>query len=300
MTRINIFTCFCCLIFLSGCVSTVDFKSGGDTVDIITPQPLELKQVSPDIKLVTAAIIGKMRGINKNVKYTSFDKKGKHHIKEKFTYQGFYLTDLVVTNYSSEKIDRKQSLVTLEGVLRFSEPTSRRAGVIFGAKYKLAKKRITILESAVAPLSPAAPEVVTFFVPVKKLAASAKTLKTYMDYFMFAAENALPMTKGSNVDLPVFADKYLIMTFCLDRLDPQSQLTMKITDKLMGTKKVIAKPIYFNENGWRIMTAGGEFRAGMAKNKFYVQIEYTAQPGVDKKPVKLATYQNRRLPPVSK
>ncbi len=300
MTRINIFACFCCLVFLSGCISTADLKNSGNTVNVVTPQPLELQQVSPDIKLVTAAIVGKMRGRSKKVTTTTFAKKGKHYIEEKFKYQGFDLTDLVITRYSSEKINKKQSLVTLEGILRFNDPAGRRAGVVFGAKYKLAFKKITILESAVMPLSPKVPEVVTFFVEEKKLAASAKKLKTFLDYLIFAAENALPMTKGSGTNLPRSAKEYLIMVFCLDRLAPQSQLTMEVTNKSIGMKKILAKPIYFNENGWRIMMAGGKFKAGMLANKFYVQVYYTASPDIEEKPIKLATYRNMRLPAPAK
>ncbi len=300
MKKTNIFACFCCLIFLSGCISTADLKNRGNTINVATPKPIELQKVSPDIKLVTAAIVGKMRGRNKKITYTTFDKKGKHYTEEKFKYQGFNVTDLVITNYSSKEINKKQSLVTLEGVLSFSEPTGRRAGVVFRAKYKLAHKKITILESAVIPISPKAPEIVTFFVEEEKFSAAAKNLKTFLDYFIFAAENALPMTKGSGTNLPRSANEYLIMTFCLDRLAPQSQLTMEVTNKPIGMKKVLAKPVYFNESGWRIMMAGGKFKAGMIANKFYVQVYYTASPDVNEKPIKLATYQNMRLPAPTK
>ena len=300
MKTVNLVIYFCSIIFLFGCSSTANLKNIENTVNNIPPQAFKMEDLSPDIKLVTSAIIEKMRGRGNKVKHTSFNPSGKHFIEEKFKYEEFSLSNLVVVGYSIEENQQGQDLIVLEAILSFSEPTGRKAGVVFGAKYVLSGNKISILESVVTPLSPKVPELVTFFVPAKKLAEKNSDLETklesYLDYFHFAIQNAVPMTKSDGMTVPIQENNYLIMTFCLDRLEKQSKLTMKVTEKLSGLKKGIIKPIYFDDQGWRIIMAGGEFKAGSWSSNFYVQLYYTASPEIADTPLKIAVYENKRLP----
>ena len=241
--------------------------------------PLKKSQTPDDIKLVSAALIERLRGGIVAVENVSFDLNGRYAFGETgFNYDDFDVHNLAITGYVTTLLEPGVAQALLEGIILFKDSINRRAGVYFAAQYVVTQKNITINKAVVAGIPPDFPRVETYFIPEKPFKAAAANLKNYVDYYLFAIENAEPMTYGPGEKKTGTNQKYFIMTFCKDRLFQESSLEMKVTSKPnMGGKK-LADPVYINDSGWRIIIAGGKFRPGSASSKFYVGISYKQDP----------------------
>ncbi|BDQ38374.1 hypothetical protein SYK_27340 [Pseudodesulfovibrio nedwellii] len=246
-----------------------------------TPEviPVKQEQAPDDIKLVTSALLERLRGGKIAVENVTFDPAGRHAVGEKeFDYEGFDVQNVAVTGYETTVLNQGEVLVMLEGVFLFKDVINRRAGVYYAAQYVVTKRSVNITKSVVVGIPPDFPRVETFFVKEKTFKAVASTLTSYMDYYLFAIENAEPMTYGEDGSRTGIKSKYFIMTFCKDRLFQESSLAMKVTSRAYGAGTKLADAISINDSGWRILIAGGEFTPGSSKSRFYVGVTYKQDP----------------------
>lgn len=246
-----------------------------------TPEviPVKQEQAPDDIKLVTSALLERLRGGKIAVGNVTFDPAGRHAVGEKkFDYEGFDVQNVAVTGYETTVLNQGEVLVMLEGVFLFKDVINRRAGVYYAAQYVVTKRSVNITKSVVVGIPPDFPRVETFFVKEKTFKAVASTLTSYMDYYLFAIENAEPMTYGEDGSRTGIKSKYFIITFCKDRLFQESSLAMKVTSRAYGAGTKLADAISINDSGWRILIAGGEFTPGSSKSKFYVGVTYKQDP----------------------
>jgi len=253
------------------------------------PPPPQIEEVSPvlplnesrtpdDIKLVTAALIERLRGSTIAVENVSFAPARKHSAAETgFDYDGFTVQDIAFTGYEATLLEPGVAQATLEGLIVFKDVINRRTGVYFATQYTVTQTDITIEKSLMMGMPPDFPQVEAYFVP-EKLLREAKDLRTYVDYYLFAIENAEPMTYGGDVEKIGPNQKYFIMIFCKDRLFQESTMEVKITDKPYLKGKELAKPVYISDSGWRIAIAGGKFKPGSISSKFYVGVSYNLDP----------------------
>jgi len=242
-------------------------------------KPVKKAQSPDDIKLVTATLIERLRGSRVAVDNVTMDPNGQHAVGElSFSYAGFDVKNVAVTGYVVNVIEPGMAMVVLEGVILFKDVINRRAGVYFATQYIVTQQGINITKSVMAGVPPDFPRVETFFVPQKKLREAGGKLVSYTDYYLFAIENAEPMTYGAEGKKSGKNSDYYVMTFCKDRVFQESSLTMKITSKPYGAGKKLGEAISINDSGWRILIAGGKFSPGSSQNKFYVGVAYQQNP----------------------
>ena len=245
--------------------------------EVPAPQviPAAPAQKLDDIKLVSAALIERLRGGRISVENVTLDPNGQHSVGElAFDYDGFDVKNVAVTGYITAELGPNQVQAMLEGVILFKDVINRRAGVYFCTQYVVTQNNINITKSVVAGIPPDFPRVETYFIPEKKFKESASSLTSYMDYYLFAIENAEPMTYGEGESKIGLTGEYYILTFCKDRIFDEASLAMKITDRPYGAGKKLAEGISINDSGWRILVAGGKFAPGSSRFKFYVGVTY--------------------------
>ena len=241
--------------------------------------PVKKEQKVDDIKLASAALIEKLRGDKIPVANVTFDPAGRHSVAETdFNYDGFDVMNVAVTGYETTNLNQGEVMVMLEGIILFKDFINRRAGAYFAVQYIVNQHSLNITKSVVRGIPPDFPRVETYFIQQAKLRAAASSLTSYMDYYLFAIENAEPMTYGEDGQKTGLNAEYVIMTFCKDRLFEESSLEMKVTSKPYGAGSTLATALSINDSGWRILLAGGEFAPGSTKNKFYVGVTYTQDP----------------------
>ena len=288
------------LVYLTGCVTLDTITSNmTDQPRVVQAPPMyQLGQEDTpiDIKLVTAAIIYKLRGVDGAVEHVSFDPDGFIQIgEEDFHYEGFEMTKMTITGYQETVIQaKKKTMVTLEGVLLFKDEINRRAGVYFAANYSATKKGIVIENAFTNGIPPDSPQIEAFLVPADVIKPPRPDVENgYLPLYLLAVQNAIPMTAPVD-QKPIYPKgEYLMMVFCKDRIFKESIMEMKVSALKSLRGKSISDVAYIAENGWRIMVSGGKFAPGSTANRFYYGVEYTANPGADTEPVKLALFSNR-------
>lgn len=246
-----------------------------------TPEvvPVKQNQSPDDVKLVTSALIERLRGGHIQVENVAFDPAGQHSVGELgFSYDGFDVQNVAITGYVTTLLEAGRAQAMLEGIILFKDIINRRAGIYFATQYMVTPAGVNITKSVVAGIPPDFPRVETFFVSEKKFKAVASSLTSYVDYYLFAIENAEPMTYGEDGKKTGLNAKYFIMSFCKDRLFQESSLEMRVTSRPYGGGKKLADAVSINDSGWRILIAGGKFVPGSSINKFYVGVNYQVDP----------------------
>ena len=285
------------LAYLAGCV-TLPTSTSTEPRHVEAPPRYVLGQVETpdDIKLVTAAIIYRLRGVDGMVEHVSFNPDGFVQVGEEgFNYEGFEMVSMTITGYEETVLEaNKKTSVTLEGVLLFKDEFLRRAGVYFAATYTATAKGIVIENAFANGIPPEGPEVQAFMVPAKAVqAADPEVMRGYLPLYLFAIENAIPMAFPEGQRKVYSEGEYFMMIFTKDRIFDDSDMQMRVsTSRSLGGTQ-LTSPIYIGENGWRIMIAGGKFSPGSSANRFYFGVEYTANPGPEIEPIQLALFSNK-------
>lgn len=267
-----------CGLLLAGCIEMPSASLTPPPPKVVpAPQviPPAPNQKLDDIKLVSAALIERLRGGRISVPNVTLDPNGQHAVGElEFNYDGFDVKNVGVTGYITAELAPGTVQAMLEGVILFKDVINRRAGVYFCTQYVVTQDRINITKSVVTAIPPDFPRVETYFIAEDKFKAAASSLLNYVDYYLFAIENAEPMSYGEGESRTGLTGNYYIMTFCKDRIYQEASLNMKVTDKPFGAGKTLADAISINDSGWRILIAGGKFAPGSTRYKFYVGVNY--------------------------
>jgi len=267
--------------------------------DVPAPQvvPAAADQKLDDIKLVSASLIERLRGGRISVDNVSLDPDGQHSVGElDFDYDGFDVQNVAVTGYITAELEPGKVLAMLEGVILFKDMINRRAGVYFATQYVVFQDSINIVKSVVAGIPPDFPRVETYFIPDKTFKAAAPTLTNYVDYYLFAIENAEPMTYGEGESRMGLTSDYYILTFCKDRIYEEASLAMRITDRPFGAGNKLAEGISINDSGWRILIAGGKFAPGSSRFRFYVGVTYKQEEDSHLPTVVVGEFLNTKKP----
>ncbi len=251
----------------------------GETVEAPPVIDLASSEVSPDIKLAITAVIQRLRRIDTPIQGAVFDPAGQHKVGESgFNFDGFDATGIAITGYTASMLESDKAMAILEGIILFKDFLGRRAGTYFCLQYIASRDGISIVKSVATGLPPDFPRVESFLIAEDTLKANIAELKSFADYYLFVLENAEPMTYGPDEKDTGDKEKYFIITFSKDRLFEESDLKMKVMDKPSQRGKVIAKPVYLSDSGWRFIIAGGKFRPGSKSSKFYVTVIYNQEP----------------------
>ncbi|GEM_PF-4489457 len=311
------------VVFFIGCVGLKGAfkgkdKESGDRIKMVVPRRLAVRprEVPRHVKLATSGLVLRMRHRQPPGKAVVFSSGRKHRVREKgFDYSGFRWTLLDLTACRAAGGKGGQVLVHLEGLLHFADSLDRRSTSSFAMDYVVGRNRpLEITSSRIVHVKPVWPRVKAYFVPLAELKKNLARLKTFRDYYRFAATHFVSMyasarqakAKARWDSLSAFQKlrsrpprtalegDWAVMIFCLDRLAPDSLLDVKV---ISGTgssmKQVAVKPAVFDEHGWKVIVVTGHGRLHDSSNPFRVDVFYRMEASPAAKPLLVGRFDSR-------
>lgn len=262
-----------CSMVLTGCVA----GSVTDRTVVLAPT-LEMTDddLTVDQQLVLASLIERLRG-NGPAEQVSFDPGGlQATTEENFKYEGFEVSNLVITGYDVFPYGEGQSRAYLDGGLLFKDVLGRRAGVQFAVDYIIREDQLIILNSAVTPRTPDHPEVQALIVPGNLEDVPAGEVENMADMYVWALDKAVPMNKATDGERFEKA-QYTILVFCMDRLRAEADFRVEVTQYKSGGQQ-LGEMVYMGDRGWRTGVIIAEFTPNSPRSRFYIQAKYNADP----------------------
>lgn len=284
-------------------------------IELPPRQSADFEVVPAHIKFVISAIINKLRGDRDSIEEVVFDPSGTHMIADdESTYDDFYVSLTEITGFEMLEEQEQYARLLIEGVLHFRDNLGRGSSSYFAAEYSVAPEKMTIHKSGTVLIPPTIPDLEAFFVPQASFeeVTSSDEMRIYPDLYLHALTNSFTMlpTDEERKEWEAYQemsfwnkvkagmdnqpDNYYILVFCKDRLPPESLLEMSVTSKpnRMGGK--LADAMYLDDNGWRVMIAGGNFYPDTRSSQFYVSVSYNTDPEAKNKSMIIASYTNQK------
>ena len=277
---------------VAGCVSSgqlLKTKLSGEEPALVVPQRTPV-QLSDHAKLALAGLVQKMR--HQKPSHVVFDSSGSHDVVEDFAYAGFAVRNVDIAKNAILKDDRNQTIFDLGGFLHFVDTDARATTVGFELIYKISKKPSqppVILQSVASNTMPAYPVVACFMIPAEAFSKSkAKLRQTFGDYLSFARRNGIdPRANEKDIalrkqqqELSVIEKakqsmnaseaeerELVIMTFCFDRLNPESDLYLTVNGSTV-------EPVVMDFDGWRVLAVAGKGKMFSPAAAFTVDVYY--------------------------
>ncbi len=270
--------CSFVIVMLSGCTGTSQYlkdQLSGKGPTLVTPRRIP-SQLPGHAERALAGLIQKMR--HQEAPGIRFDPQGRHEILEAFDYSGFRVRNIDIAKAAVLEEDGKEAVFDLGGFLHFSDGYARATTVAFELIYRYVKtpnQPPLILQSATSSTLPAYPKVITFLIPAKAFTrAGNKRPVTFGEYLRFAERHGID-TRATETDIaqrkeleslstlqrlrqsmktPKGEERDLVvMTFCFDRLPPESLLSLEVNTKT-------AEPVVMDFFGWKVLALGGKGR----------------------------------------
>lgn len=305
------------IVFLIGGCAAISQKKedfgAGVTLYIPDRQILNDKDIPPDVKLVLAALINKIRGDRDVIPDVQFDRAGFHDVGEReFQYEGYDLKLVDLTRFESVSVGSAEARAQMEGVFHFEDIIGRRVSTYFAATYSKTQDGVTINNSATTGVAPVYPRIEGYFVPRGAVEQMEKYgLDSFADLYLFAIDHAMTMkpTEAERRDREAYEkmglwdriktgiggeEDYYLIAFCMDRISSDAVLDMKVTNRPGTMDSELAEVLYVIENGWRIMIAGGRFKLDSPDNNFYASISYVGDPQSGEEPLLVACFKNEK------
>jgi len=306
-------------LLLNSCVATEKIVRQTDQsqrqVRILYPQRqvLDERELAPDVKLVLAAVIERMRGNRHTVDGVVFSPGRPHDLTEDdFTYEGFDLKLIDLLGYEPERLSPNEADVRAAGLLHFKDAIGRKASTYFAVHYSVTRNKIVIEESAIAVIPPAYPRLEAYFVLQSAFAELQQDdLRNFADLYAYTRLSAEPMvpTDEERKEREAYEkmslwkkvaagtkgrDDYYIIVFCMDRLASGSELKMTVSNTMGAVGQDLAEAVYRYEAGWRTMIAGGNFNPDSRSNHFYANVQYTLDPQGQTEPIMVGSFKNEK------
>jgi hypothetical protein len=286
------FVCVIIIMAVIGCSGSTQFlktQLGGEEPALVVPQrtPMPL----PDhAKLALAGLVQKMR--HHKPRGVIFDSRGSHEVVEDFAYAGFAVRNVDIAKYSILKDNGQEAVVDLGGFLHFADKNARATTVGFELYYRISKKPAqppVILKSAASNTMPAYPVVASFMIPAEAFSKSKdRQPRSFGEFLSFAQRHGIdPRATAKDIALKkqqqelsvvekakqsVHAEEeeeqdLVILTFCFDRLNPESALKMDINGSTVD-------PVVLDFDGWRVLAAAGRGKMFSPSAAFTVDLYY--------------------------
>ncbi|WP_028573977.1 peptidoglycan-binding domain-containing protein [Desulfonatronovibrio hydrogenovorans] len=249
-----------------------------------------INELPGHIRLVTAAIVERLRKEPTLLKNVNFSQTGRHFVAEPyFDYEAFSVTSVTIQDFQATEVSRNNYFCVLEGYLTFDDPFSRRAVNYFKAEYRLNTDGIEIARSIVLPTPPVFPEVQAYIISSQEFAIALKSADDFYAFYTEVATRALRMTPTQEEvrqreelmkmtffqrirNAPRRERNDLIMTvFVMDRLTPEAELDVVVSRTLHERNSMVV-PSYLNYDGWRVAMFGGNF--ALDRDVFYTKVYY--------------------------
>ncbi len=266
--------------------------------EINPPQvaPIVDADVPADIRMVTAAMVQKLRKDQKGIPRVSFDSGGNHYTPEtRFDYRGFSVSDISINEQWARDTGRKSFDCRVAGVMLFSDQLGRRAMVSYTADYELFRNRIIIRNSAVRPVPPIFPTTRAFIIEGSEFKEIVGERPDFYGFYTGVVSKAHSMTptleerrereelqkmslfdrikRGTRIE----RQENFMVIFVMDRLTPDAELEVVVT-RNPNDRASLAKPVYSDFDGWRVAIVAGKF--AIDHDVFCAKAYYKPSPGV--------------------
>ena len=276
--------------------STAAFEAAPFEICPPFAQSIADADVPGDIRMVTAAIVKKLRQDPAGFPGVAFDPAGSHYTPEtSFDYQGFSVSTVSIVDHWAKETGNKSFACRLHGVLTFDDALGRRTLLDYVADYELFQNKVVILKSQILPIPPIFPRTQAFFIDAGKF---QKILDQRPDFSSFYAQ---VVTKAHNMtptpeerkarqarqsmnfverlksDAAVQRKDHFLVIFVMDRLTPDAELEV-IVSRYLNDVVPLAEPVYKDFQGWRVAIVGGNF--AVDRDLFYARAYYKPAPGV--------------------
>lgn len=306
-------------LLVGGCVATDKIVRQSDEssrqVEIVYPErhTMDPQQLAPDVELVLAAIVEKMRGDRFTVDGVVFSPGQAHDLTEiDFKYEGFELNLIDLQGYEPKRLNAKQADVKAAGLLHFKDAIGRRASTYFTVRYTVTASRIVIEESAVLAVPPVYPRLEAYFVPQNAIDDLQEgDLSDFTDFYLYSKLSAEPMVASDEerkereayekmslwkkvaAGTTTEQGDYYIIVFCMDRLASGSELKMTISNSMGMHGQELAEVVYRYDAGWRTMIAGGKFNPDSPGTHFFANVQYNLDPEKTE-PLLIGSFKNEK------
>lgn len=266
------------------------FEAAPFEIDVPAHQTQSFDELPGHIRLVTAAIVEKMRKEPTLLKNVNFSQTGKHFITESgFDYEAFSVASVVVQDFQARKVSGNDYFCFLEGYLTLDDPFTRRAVNYFKAEYRLNARGIEITSSIVLPTPPVFPHVQAYILSSQEFAIALKSAHDFHAFYVEVLTRAQSMTPNQEeirqreelAEMTFFQrirnapirerDDHVMIVFVMDRLTPEAELDVVVT-RTLHERNSMVKPSYFNYDGWRVAMFGGNF--ALDRDVFNTKVYY--------------------------
>ncbi len=259
-------------------------------------EPVMDEDIPGDIRMVTAAIVQKLRQDPAGIPRVSFDPSGVHYTPEtSFKYQGFAVTDISINEHWARDTGRDSFTCRLGGIILFADQLGRRAMLDYAADYELFRDKIIIRESTVRPVPPFFPNTRAFIIEGSQLKEIVDQRPDFAEFYAGVVLRAHTMTPTTEErrqhqelqEMSFFQrvrqapsserqDNFMVI-FVMDRLTPDAELNVMVTKNLHDSNS-LARPVYRDFDGWRVAIFGGNF--AIDRDGFFARVYYKPARGV--------------------
>lgn len=279
---------------------------------------IKLENLPVHTKTVLAAVLQKMRKGKETVAGVDFDRNGSHEIGDPYMDYSKYNVQVLEIDFERIRpVDKKTNTVLLRGVFTFANAVGQTFSDQFFIDYTVASGRPIVINSSVTiPLYTDTPTVIGFFVDHAALSSAAPYLATFKDFYLFAALNGIDMfatqeeiqinnkynelsfiDKIKNVDMlgAPREGEFAFLAFCMDRIGPLGQFSIKSFEGTVGGNLSNAKPEYLMfDDGYAIGMLQGKGKLFSQASPFSIHAYYTKDETVAA-PVKVARFTNQKF-----
>ena len=308
-------------IFLLSCSGTTNIasfyqssgsqNSKGQVVEFVPRRVyIDRMDVPGDAEHVMAAIINMMRGGRGKLPNIGFDPEGEHQfLDDRFSFAGFDVKFIDISYYKTEPAVDHVRYALLEGAFYFADNIGRSAYIRFMANYVVSKKDIIITNTQYEILPNPNPELRTFILPAPVFeSASIDVKNSFKKLYLFSAKNAIDMNPSPKekarreqyeqlsflqrmkYESGLVPEGYCVLVFCMDRLRPESQISLSVSESERASNSGRSNPYYRNDSGWVVGLVAGKFSIDAYDKEVFFHVQYN--PGIDP--------ENKKMKPVAR
>ena len=264
------------ILFTWGCVTAPPPDS---EVKIKIPEikTVPAKALPNDIKLSTAAVILRMRGVQpQNIPYVDFKGKTADNLfYSGFVYNYFWVRSVVYLDYGIMTGDKnlRDDWRMLRGMVSFEDLVGRCKATIFNIVYRLDSEKIVFEEAGLERAYPEAPSVVAFIMRHRDLPRKLDELTAnHAKLYSYVVDNAISVSRLE--ELTAEPDEYVVFVFYMDQVSPSARIKVAVSRDKSGFSGYEKGTRYLNYFGWRVGIISGKFAMNSA-SPLYIKASYS-------------------------
>lgn len=242
---------------------------------------VSLDELPLDLSLVIGASVLRMRGVDdpETTWPIIFSSPAGAGLQEPdFDYDGFTLVGVALTDW--DLLAAAPPTLTLNALLIFGDPAGRRATMSLIADYGFTEENMVIGSASALTLAPPDPEVRLFIVPAEDVPDDVLDVEAgELELLHHVAAHAVGVSGSAQP--PTTARDYYVFAFIVDRLPPDAQVQLRVSDTPEGIDGEAGNAVDVDFHGWRVAVLRGTFTLNSGPELF-IKAVYT--PGGDTPP----------------